>query len=172
MSAHRHDNDITELKSYFNSVIDWVDAVFLDTEKEMCGLEWGRLYETYHNNSYNPQEISKRLHELYSDFYVKNKKDIYEYLLGGEQDKKLLDIRIFDEPTKKTVYDRQTDDAKAKGISNCPHCVLGNAANAKKIWQISEMDADHVTAWSNGGSTDISNCQLLCKTHNRAKGNR
>ena len=103
MSAHRNDDDITELKSYFNSVIDWVDTIFIDVEKEMCGLEWGRLYETYHKNSYNPQEISKRLHELYSDFYVKNKKGIYEYLLGGEQDKKLLDIRIFDEPTKKSV---------------------------------------------------------------------
>jgi hypothetical protein len=146
--------------------------VFKDKEKEMCGLEWGRLYETYHKNSYNPQEISKRLHELYSDFYVKNKRGIYEYLLGGEIDKKLLDIRIFDEPTKKSVYAKQTDEAKEKGISNCPHCVLENAANAKKIWQISEMDADHVTAWSNGGSTDISNCQMLCKTHNRAKGNK
>ena len=36
----------------------------------------------------------------------------------------------------------------------------------------SEMDADHVTAWSNGGSTDINNCQMLCKTHNRGKGNK
>ncbi|OQB30362.1 MAG: HNH endonuclease [Candidatus Hydrogenedentes bacterium ADurb.Bin179] len=34
------------------------------------------------------------------------------------------------------------------------------------------MDADHVTAWSKGGATDINNCQMLCKTHNRAKGNR
>lgn len=34
------------------------------------------------------------------------------------------------------------------------------------------MDADHVKAWSNGGPTDESNCQMLCKTHNRAKGNR
>jgi 5-methylcytosine-specific restriction endonuclease McrA len=34
------------------------------------------------------------------------------------------------------------------------------------------MDADHVTAWSNGGATSISNCQMLCKTHNRAKGNK
>ena len=32
--------------------------------------------------------------------------------------------------------------------------------------------ADHVTAWSKGGATDISNCQMLCKTHNRAKGNK
>ena len=34
------------------------------------------------------------------------------------------------------------------------------------------MDADHVTAWSKGGATDISNCQMLCQTHNRAKGNK
>ena len=34
------------------------------------------------------------------------------------------------------------------------------------------MDADHVTAWSKNGATDISNCQMLCQTHNRAKGNK
>ena len=35
-----------------------------------------------------------------------------------------------------------------------------------------EMDADHVTAWSKGGTTDIKNCEMLCKSHNRAKGNK
>ena len=40
------------------------------------------------------------------------------------------------------------------------------------IWKLEEMDADHVTAWSKGGETTIDNCQMLCKTHNRAKGNR
>ena len=172
MSAHRHDDNIKELESYFNSVIDWIDAVFKDTEKEMCGLEWGRIYETYHKNAYDPQAISQRLHELYADFYVKNKKGIYEYLLGGEQDKKLLDVRIFDEPTKKSVYAKQTGDAEKKGESNCPLCALGADANKTKIWKLSEMDADHVSAWSKGGTTDIKNCQMLCKTHNRAKGNR
>ena len=34
------------------------------------------------------------------------------------------------------------------------------------------MDADHVTAWSKGGATNNDNCEMLCKTHNRAKGNR
>lgn len=32
------------------------------------------------------------------------------------------------------------------------------------------MDADHVTAWSNGGDTDLANCEMPCITHNRAKG--
>ena len=172
MSRHRHDTNILELKSYFNSVIDWISTVFIDVEKEMRGLEWGDLYERYHKNSYNPQEVSYRLKELYADFFVKNKKGIYEYILGGERDKKLLEIRIFDEPVKQTVYKAQSTEAIAKGCSNCPLCALGNDSNRNKIWKLSEMEADHVTAWTNGGSTDISNCQMLCKTHNRAKGNR
>lgn len=44
MSKHRYDNNIYELKTYFNSVIDWVSTIFIDVEKEMRGLEWGRLY--------------------------------------------------------------------------------------------------------------------------------
>ena len=172
MALHRHDKNITEMETYFNSVINWLDGVFIDVEKEMCGLEWGRLYETYVKKSYDPQKISQRVHELYADFYVKNKKGIYEYLLGGETDKKLLDVRIFDEPTKKSVYAKQTAAAEKKGVSNCPLCALENSGNKTKIWKLDEMDADHVSAWSKGGATDSANCQMLCKTHNRAKGNR
>lgn len=172
MSIHRHDTEITELKTYFDTVIEWAKSVFGAGSHDAQGLDWGRLYETYHKNSYNPQEISGRVSELYADFYVKNKKGIYEYLLGGEQDKRLLDVRIFDEPTKKAVYAAQTAAAKAKGNSNCPLCALGTDAHRTKVWPLKEMDADHVTAWSKGGATDIANCQMLCKTHNRAKGNR
>lgn len=85
---------------------------------------------------------------------------------------KLLEIRIFSESDKKTVYTIQTKKAMEEGISNCPLCALGNDNNRDRIWNIKDMDADHVTPWSNGGKTDISNCQLLCKTHNRSKGNR
>ncbi len=172
MSKHRHDTEITELGSYFNSVIDWISSVFLDVESEMKGLEWGKFYELYHKNSYNPAEVSKKLKELYSDFFVKNKKGIYEYILDGCKQPQLLDIRMFDEPTKKTVYTKQTADAESKGISNCPLCAMGSDGNKNRIYKLAEMDADHVTAWSKGGSTDISNCQMLCKTHNRAKGNK
>jgi 5-methylcytosine-specific restriction endonuclease McrA len=34
------------------------------------------------------------------------------------------------------------------------------------------MEADHVTAWSKGGASTPENCQMLCKMHNRAKGNK
>ena len=172
MSRHRYDDNINELTAYFNSVIDWADSLFIDIEKEMCGLEWGRLYETYHTNAYNPKSLQKRVCELYGDPFVKNRKGVYEYLLSGETMPQLLELRVFDEATKRSVYSKQTEEAKRKGVSNCPYCVIGHDNNATKIWDIKDMDADHVTAWSKGGSTDICNCQMLCKSHNRAKGNR
>jgi len=172
MSRHRHDKNIKELKAYFNSVIDWVSTVFVDVEGEMRGLEWGRLYEKYHNTSYDPTKVSKEVQKLYGDPFVKNRKGIFEYILGGSVDTKLLDVRVFDEVIKKSVYSTQTAKAEKKGESNCPLCVVGHDANKSKIWKLTEMDADHVAAWSKGGSTDIKNCQMLCKTHNRAKGNR
>ncbi len=172
MSLHRHDANINELKTYFNSVIDWVDGLFTDVYSEMKGIEWGRLYEMYHKKPYNSKDISSKVADLYADEFVKNKKGIFEYVLGGCEDSKLLEIRIFEERDKKTVYTRQTKEAQEKGISNCPLCALGNDNNKNRVWKIAEMDADHVTAWSKGGSTDISNCQMLCKTHNRAKGNK
>lgn len=172
MSKHRFDADINELKTYFNSVIDWISGVFSDVESEMRGLEWGRLYETYHKTPYDPMAVSNKVQALMADPYVKNKKGIFEYVLGGEQDTKLLDIRIFEEGTKRSVYTIQTKMATEQGVSNCPLCAMGHEANRTRIWKLNEMDADHVSAWSKGGATDISNCQMLCKTHNRAKGNK
>ena len=172
MSIHRNDKNINELKKYFNSVINWVSGVFTDVESEMCGLEWGRLYEQYHKKAYDLAKVSKEVRKFYGDPYIKNRKGIFEYILGGSIDTKLLEVRIFDEATKKSVYTTQTAKAEKKGESNCPHCTIGHDANKVKIWSFAEMDADHVAAWSKGGATSAKNCQMLCKTHNRAKGNR
>lgn len=172
MTSHRKEKNITELKKYFNSVIDWVSSVFTEVEGEMRGLEWGRLYEEYHKKAYNPAKVSAEVHKLYGDPYIKNRKGIFEYILGGSADTKLLDIRIFDEATKRIVYAKQTKAAETKEISNCSHCAIGHEANKSKVWSFGEMDADHVAAWSKGGATSAKNCQMLCKTHNRAKGNR
>ena len=172
MSLHRYDDNIDELKTYFDIVIEWAKTIFGEPKNERRGLEGGALYEQYHANAYNSKAIQQRVEELYADAAVTNKRGIFEYLLGGEADKRLLNIRIFEESVKKTVYARQTSEAKEKGVSNCPHCVLEGGTNKTRIWKLSEMDADHVTAWSKGGETSIENCQMLCKTHNRAKGNR
>ncbi|KKT72575.1 MAG: hypothetical protein UW69_C0088G0004 [Microgenomates group bacterium GW2011_GWA2_44_7] len=160
------------LKSHFTKVIDWISGVFTDVESEMKGLEWGRLYEAYHKQDYDPVEVSKQVRELLSSFEIKDRRGVFEYILGGSQDTKLINVRVFDEPTKKVVYAKQTKAAQTKGDSNCPLCAIGHDANHEKIWSLSEMDADHVSAWSKGGETSVENCQMLCKTHNRAKGNR
>lgn len=172
MSSHRNDDNINELRFYFNSVIDWASSVFMDVEKEMKGLEWGRLYEQYHSTSYDPTKVSEEVKRLYADPYIKRHRGIFEYILGGLQDKKLLDVRVFDEAIKRSVYATQTETAKGSGKSNCPFCAIGHGDNKGKIWKISEMDADHISAWSKGGGSLVKNCQMLCITHNRAKGNR
>lgn len=172
MSAHRHDNTIHELKTTFNSVIDWVSTVFSDVLPEMRGLEWGRLYEAYHGNAYDPQKMSDDVKRLAADPYVTNRKGIFEYLLGGSVDQKLLAVRVFDDKVKQVAYNRQTQAAEKQGVSNCPLCALGHDANKSRIYTFKEMDADHVSAWSKGGDSTAENCQMLCKTHNQAKGNR
>ena len=172
MAEHRSDPGIAELKAHFDTVIDWTGTVFQGVEDEMRGLDWGRLWKTYHAHAYDPDAVWSRVRSLYADEFVKNRKGIFEFVLGDEKDTRLLDVRVFDPKETKAVYAKQTAAAERKGVSNCPLCAVGHEANAKRIWKFSEMDADHVAAWSKGGATDLSNCQMLCKTHNRAKGNR
>lgn len=172
MALHRNDTSIDELKNHFDTVIDWIDSVFEYTGNEMCGRDWGRLYREYHKNAYSKETVAEMVDELLADPQVTDRKGIFEYVLGGEKNSSLLNIRVFDDKTKRAVYEKQTSAAKAKNISNCPLCAVGHDNNAQRIYRLNEMDADHVTAWSKGGSTAAANCQMLCKTHNRAKGNK
>ena len=172
MALHRYDTNIDELKNNFETVINWADSILDYTGSEVCGLDWGALYNKYHVNAYSKAKITNRVKELIEDDQVTNNKGIIEYVLGGEKDASLLHVRVFDEKTKKVVYAKQTKEAEAKGVSNCPVCASGNNSKSNYIYRYKEMEADHVTAWSKGGSTDISNCEMLCKLHNSAKGNR
>jgi len=172
MTSHRQNPDISEVVNYFNSVLDWAGTVFTDVEDIMRGQEWGALYEQYHLTPYDPDEVHKKLQALLDDPYIKNRRGIIEYILGGCKDTTLLDVRVFDEATKRRVYSKQTKQAKEKGVSNCPLCALSKGSNHDRIYAIKEMEADHVAAWSKGGETTEANCQMLCRTHNRAKGNK
>ena len=172
MSAHRNDNNISELKNYFNSVIDWVSSVFVDVLPEMRGLEWGRLYVEHHGKSYDPKKMSDEVTRLAASDHVESRKGIFEFLLGGSADTKLLSVRVFDTQVKRVAYAKQTQAAEGKGESNCSLCAIGHDANKSRIYRLAEMDADHVSAWSKGGESSAKNCQMLCITHNRAKGNR
>jgi hypothetical protein len=172
MADHQNDENAEELWQHFRNIIEWVQSVFPKYYRDMKGLNWGQLYDKYHTNNYDPTQVAELTQRLFDDLYITNSKGIFEYVLGGEKDKKLIAIRIFEDAVKRAVYAKQKTDAEKKGISNCPLCAVGNNANKNKIWTIVEMDADHVTAWSKGGATDIKNCEMLCITHNRAKGNK
>ena len=103
--------------------------------------------------------------------YFSNTSDNTFEVLDGQQ--RITSIGRF-VTNKFSIKDENgySQSAKEKGISNCPLCAVGTDSNKTKIWAIKDMDADHVTAWSKGSETDIKNCQMLCKTHNRAKGNK
>ena len=120
MSRHRNDKSINELKTYFNTVIDWVSAVFVDVLPEMRGLEWGRMYEEHHGKSYDPKKMSDEVKRLAADPYVTKGKGIFEYLLGGSVGTKLLEVRVFDTPVKRAAY--------AKRLSHKPRIPQNPAA--------------------------------------------
>lgn len=173
MAAHRNDTGVGQLQTYFNTVIDWVSGVFTaPPDAAMRGLDWGALYEEHKGTAYKSDQLDERLQELLLDPAVNDRKGIYPYLLGAEQEPRLLNVRLFDAPTKKAAYAKQTQAAGAKGVSNCPLCAVGENANKARIYKLGEMESDHVSAWSKGGLSTLDNCEVLCVPHNRSKGNR
>lgn len=172
MQEHRHDTNIDELKDHFDDVINWVKGTFDDANPDMSGLRWGELYDLYHKNHYDHAKLNSKVRELRADDRITAQRNIYEYVLGGCENDSLLNIRVFDKSQKVILYNRQTTDATEKGVSNCPDCVLEGKANKTKIWDFKDMEADHIKAWSKGGPTNLDNGQMLCKHHNRAKGNK
>lgn len=173
MSKHRDDSNADDLKRYFEAVIGWVSRTFNCTDKIMQNVDWNRLYTAYHGQHYDIEKLNNRVANLLGDPFVQDKKGVFEYVLGGEKDPKLLNIRLFSDQVKREIYNEQTAAAIENGTSNCPLCALSpNKEVAARIYSLKEMEADHVTAWSKGGSTDKENCQMLCKMHNEAKGNR
>lgn len=47
-----------------------------------------------------------------------------------------------------------------------------SGANEAKMWDFEDINADHTSVWSSGGPTIITNCEILCKPHNKAKCNK
>ena len=182
MSQHRHDDNIAEMRTYFDAVLEWAQARFpIKSEpedeprvpKEMRGLDWQRFYDTWGTDAYNGNATMQRVEELYADPAVRTKKNIFEYILGSEEKTQLLDIRLFEDSTKRAVYHAQTEQAKTDGVSNCADCAAAPKGDVKtKIHAYKDMEADHVTAWSKGGNSTVDNCEMLCVRHNRAKGNK
>lgn len=165
--------ELNELATYFTTVIDWASGVFAGVpDSYMRGLDWGRLYEQYGSQPYDGDSMRARADELLDDDAVENKRGVYEYLLGGEEDTRLLNVRLFDKRMADKAYKAQTAAAKAAGVSNCPDCAASESSRRETIHPRKSMDADHVTPWSLGGETSETNLVMLCGYHNRLKGNR
>lgn len=154
MAQHQHDDNASELWQYFQTVISWVQTIFPYYRKEMKGLEWGDFYNRFHETNYDAQKLEEIIKQLMLDEEIIVKKGIYEYLLSG--DEKYLSLRAFPESMKRETYERQN------GI--CSIC--------GEHFEIDQMEADHITPWSEGGKTVPENCQMLCKDCNRRKSNK
>ncbi|MCY4610833.1 MAG: DUF262 domain-containing protein [Gammaproteobacteria bacterium] len=154
MGAHQHDKTATALWNHFQSVINRVEAVFPHYRKQMKGVDWGGLYAQLKDESLDPEGLEADVVRLIMDDDVTKKLGIYPYLLTDEE--KHLNIRVFSDAMKQKAFEIQN------GI--CKLCA--------KAFEMSDMEADHITPWSEGGKTIEENCQMLCKRCNLMKSNK
>ncbi|HOR12315.1 MAG TPA: DUF262 domain-containing protein [Clostridia bacterium] len=130
MSAHQHVPNANELWIYFRNVIEWVGLTFIKYRSIMKGLDWGGLYDEYKHKTFDTAKLEQEIHKLTIDDEVTDKKGIYYYVLT--RDEKHLNLRAFTEAQKIAGYEKQ------KGI--CKKC--------GKHFELSKMEADHITPWS------------------------
>lgn len=160
MGAHQTASDALELWTYFQNVISWVKAKFKVYRKEMKGIEWGLIYNKFDDktrNAFDPEKIEAELKKYFGYEYedqITNKKGIFEYVL--DHDERHLNIRAFKESEKRAAYEKQN----------------GICAKCGKHFEYEEMEGDHITPWSQGGKTELSNLQMLCRDCNRRKSDR
>lgn len=154
MALHQHDHNANHLWMYFNSVITWVKTTFPKYRKEMKGVRWGLLYNTFKDKSFDTIELENEIKRLMSDDDVTNKKGIYTYVLTREE--KYLNIRAFTETQKRSVYEQQ--------LGICPIC--------GDHFEFEQMEGDHIVPWHKGGKTLIENLQMLCIPCNRLKSGK
>ena len=170
MSIHQHDENAEELWDYFLKVINWIQLNFSTYYKEMKGLEWGILYNKFHSNDYNTIALEKKVKDLMANDEIQAKKGIFEYLLGGEVEEKLLNPRKFSDSMKRTAFERQKklwkDEANPlePNKSVCPLC--------HNKFEFKDMEGDHILAWKFGGRTEIDNLQMLCRKCNKEKSSK
>lgn len=154
MATNQHKPDATALWLYFQKVIAWVKATFPTYRDVMKGVEWGHLYNLFHEKELDAKKLEAEVSRLLEDEDVTAKKGIYWYVLDGKE--KHLNIRQFTKNQRIEAFTRQ------KG--KCPVC--------KKTFEYEEMEADHITPWHLGGKTEPKNCQMLCKEDNRRKSGK
>lgn len=163
MATHQNDPNATALWSYFRQVIDWARSTFPENRRELTQVDWGKLYLEHGDTFPDGAALEKRVAELMADDEVTKKAGIYPYVLDG--DRKHLNLRSFTNSQRREMYERQN-----KLCARGEYCRTVDNEDGTKEFKLSEMEADHITPWSKGGITDISNGQMLCLPCNRQKG--
>lgn len=154
MAKNQHEQNASILWQYYQAVVSWVKSTFKVQRKSMKGVEWGFLYNQYKDKQFNTDEIEAEIKKLILDDDVTKESGIYPYILT--KDEKYLSIRAFTDNMKQKVYEKQD----------------GNCVKCNEHFELSEMEADHITPWNQGGKTIEENCQLLCKNDNRRKSDK
>ena len=154
MAQHQHDANASSLWLYFQAATTWASATFPTKSRFRRGVNWGALYDAYKGVVYDVDELAEKAEALFLDDDVTKKSGIYPYLLT--EDDRHLSIRAFTHSMKQKAYIKQG------GI--CVKC--------GGHFEQTEMEADHLTPWHEGGKTIESNCQMLCKLDNRKKSGK
>ena len=99
-------------------------------------------------------KLEDEIRKLILDDDVTKKAGIYPYVLTRNE--KYLSIRTFSDNEKLQAYTKQNGICKICG----------------KHFELEEMEADHITPWSQGGKTNLENSQMLCGEYNRRKSDK
>lgn len=167
MSEHRSDKDANELWQYWQDMVNWIKKIFPTYNKKMKGLKWGHLYNQYSKNTYNTNDLADKIEELLEDDEIKKQSGIWQYVLAKYSNQpeanaeKYLHLRTFSAADKRKKWREQNHQ--------CPMCLKEGIT---RQYELSEMEGDHITPWSQGGKTTYDNLQMLCKEHNRSKGDK
>ena len=157
MSNHQHDVNAAPLWQFFQSVITWIDTTFRPTKerkKIMKGVEWGILYKQYKDEVIDYNKVDEEVKRLILDDDVTKKTGIYPYILTRKE--KHLSIRAFTDAQKLSAYEKQ----------------MGFCTDCGQHFELSQMEADHITPWRDGGRTIAENCRMLCRDCNRRKSGK
>ena len=153
MSDHQHDSDAKKLWKYFNDVISWVEKNFKN-KKIMKGVDWGSFYNEFEDIKLDTNKVEDEVNKLILDEEVTKNLGIYPYIITREE--KFLSLRTFPESIKIKVHQKQKGKCKVCG----------------EKFDISEMQADHIKAWSRAGKTTEDNCQMLCIVDHKLMKNK
>lgn len=154
MAENQHKPNSNELWLYFQSVINWIKAIFPNYRKEMKWVDYGFLYNEFNNKEFDSNLLEKEITKLMQDEDVTKKSWIYPYVLSKNE--KYLNIRAFTDKQKREAYEKQA--------WICTKC--------QKHFELDEMEADHIKPWHEWWKTIAENCQILCKNCNRTKSGK